>query len=61
MDGQNENMQVDLSEALAQDGQLIITQEDGNGLFICLLFIKNVIISLNLQIYLQYSLLVSVE
>jgi phosphoribosylanthranilate isomerase len=31
MDGQNENMQVDLSEALAQDGQLIITNEDGNG------------------------------
>jgi hypothetical protein len=31
MEGQNENMQVDLSEALAQDGQLIITNEDGNG------------------------------
>jgi hypothetical protein len=31
MDGHNENMQVDLSEALAQDGQLIITNEDGNG------------------------------
>lgn len=31
MDGQSENMQVDLSEALAQDGQLIITNEDGNG------------------------------
>ncbi|CRK86892.1 CLUMA_CG000717, isoform A [Clunio marinus] len=30
MDGQSENMQVDLSEALAQDGQLIITNEDGN-------------------------------
>jgi hypothetical protein len=28
---QNENMQVDLSEALAQDGQLILTNEDGNG------------------------------
>ncbi|KAG5673899.1 hypothetical protein PVAND_003901 [Polypedilum vanderplanki] len=31
LDGQTENMQVDLSEALAQDGQLIITNEDGNG------------------------------
>lgn len=31
MDGQSDNMQVDLSEALAQDGQLIITNEDGNG------------------------------
>lgn len=31
MDGQSENMQVDLSEALAQDGQLILTNEDGNG------------------------------
>jgi hypothetical protein len=31
MDGHSENMQVDLSEALAQDGQLIITNEDGNG------------------------------
>lgn len=31
MDGQSENMQVDLSEALGQDGQLIITNEDGNG------------------------------
>jgi hypothetical protein len=31
MDGQSENMQVDLSEALAQDGQLLITNEDGNG------------------------------
>lgn len=31
MDGQSENMQVDLSEALGQDGQLILTNEDGNG------------------------------
>lgn len=31
LDGQSENMQVDLSEALGQDGQLIITNEDGNG------------------------------
>lgn len=31
LEGQSENMQVDLSEALAQDGQLIITNEDGNG------------------------------
>lgn len=31
LDGQSENMHVDLSEALAQDGQLIITNEDGNG------------------------------
>lgn len=30
LDGQTENMQVDLSEALAQDGQFIITNEDGN-------------------------------
>lgn len=30
-DGQSENMQVELSEALGQDGQLIITNEDGNG------------------------------
>ncbi|XP_070490462.1 DNA-binding protein Ewg isoform X2 [Chironomus tepperi] len=30
IDGQTENMQVDLSEALAQDGQFIITNEDGN-------------------------------
>ena len=28
---QSDNMQVDLSEALGQDGQLIITGEDGNG------------------------------
>lgn len=32
MDGHSENMQVELSEALStQDGQLLITNEDGNG------------------------------
>lgn len=31
MDGHNEQMQLDLSEALGQDGQLIIQNEDGNG------------------------------
>jgi nuclear respiratory factor 1 len=32
LDGQTENMHVDLTEAtLGQDGQLIITGEDGHG------------------------------
>ena len=34
-DGQSDNMQMDLTEAtLGQDGQLIITGEDGQGKFL---------------------------
>lgn len=33
LDGGQDNMTVDLSEALGQDGQIIITGEDGHGMY----------------------------
>ena len=33
LDGHSENMHVDLSDQVLQDGQLLITNEDGNGKF----------------------------
>lgn len=36
LDGGHENMTVDLTEAtLGQDGQIIITGEDGHGVYTC--------------------------
>lgn len=35
----HENMTVDLSDAIAQDGQIIITGEDGQGTYIFVIIV----------------------